>query len=712
MTKTIKKPYFCSAKIISLEHMYKVSVVTPFHNVELSVFEKAYQSMKSQTIGFENIQWIVIAHNCEPHYLPALQEMLGQHDNVIVRGLDNDARTPSSPRNYGMQFATAPYIGFLDADDSYTVHCLEEVYNNIKETKSDVLIFRRESELEDPSLVPLIELVGWNQLEPRIIVERDNWDEEKMFLGVGWGIVTSKVFDREFLNRNNITFDEEVPFAESTLFSVQSIGLAQRICYLTQMIGYHYYINSGSLVQSAKKSGDTLVSYAKGYVKLFSCMENYGIQSPHLFWVLLNYLANFMLASADQLTLDDRLKIKAYLAPFILRAEPFHSAKGISEDFAETVARTAIDVMMNTDGKITDFIRDASDGHLRLMTILRINKNTDYGERYSFASIRSIKGFQHRVPITTYADYEKLIRLQTNIGEENIITAEEIEQYAMNLEGHLFPMTRVHLRPYRRAISNVMRGHNNLPLLFSQPIAKTSFDNNFIERFQNRTAIDFITTSLSANWQNHSNLSIPAIFLSSAEQDINTKRFLLICRALLSRDVDQIIALNTLEVLTMFTTLEQQWRNFISEIEQYDEERAHDLAEVFKQGFDDIAVRIWPKLKRIVAFGAGKYQFHTATLKRYTKSTTHNHGHLLTIESIIAQAIADDSDLFELYLENDFFEFMPDNSEPLLLSEVSPGMPCEVIVTNRAGLYRYRTGIRISVVEHTQQGNAIIRILE
>ena len=99
-------------------------------------------------------------------------------------------------------------------------------------------------------------------------------------------------------------------------------------------------------------------------------------------------------------------------------------------------------------------------------------------------------------------------------------------------------------------------------------------------------------------------------------------------------------------------------------------------------------------------------------MKRYAKSVTHNHGHLITIESIIAQAIADDRDLFELILENDFFEFMPDNSEPLLLSQVSPGMTCEVIVTNRAGLYRYRTGIRISLVEHSPHGNAIIRIVE
>ncbi len=178
------------------------------------------------------------------------------------------------------------------------------------------------------------------------------------------------------------------------------------------------------------------------------------------------------------------------------------------------------------------------------------------------------------------------------------------------------------------------------------------------------------------------------------------------------READQIIALNTFQVLTLFTTLEQQWPDFIKEIEQHDAERAQELAEVFKQGFDDIAVRIWPKLQRIVAFGAGKFQSQTTALKRYAKSVTHNHGHLITIESLIAQAIADDSDLFELVLENDFFEFMPDNSEPLLLSQVSPGTTCEVIVTNRAGLYRYRTGVRISLVEHSPQGNAIIRIVE
>ena len=690
--------------------MYKISVITPFHNVELSVFKKAYESMKSQTIGFENIEWIVIAHNCEPQYFPALQEMLGRHDNVILRALDNNAHTPSSPRNYAMQFATAPYMGFLDADDSYTVHCLEEAYNNITETESDVLIFRRESELEDVKLVPLIELVGWDQLESRIVIDRYNWDQEKMFLGVGWGIVTSKLFNTEFLKRKNITFDEDVPFAESTLFSVQSIGEASRICYLPQMIGYHYFINGGSLVQSAKKSGKTLVAYAKGYAKLFRNMENYGINSPHMFWLLLNYLANFMLASVDLLTHEDRIKIKEYLAPFIVRVEPLRSAKGISEDLADTAMRSSIEVIMNSDGQITDFIRDTCDGHLRLMTILRINKDTDYGKHFTFGSLRSIKGFQNRVPITTYADYEKLIRLQTNIGETNVLTAENISRYIMKPTGEILPITDVLLQHYKTVFANVMRGYTNLPILPAQPTNLFTINANIIERIQSGMLKDFVSVALYSNSRLQCGYAVPLSLLFSFDQNFEIKVFKFICSALLSREVDQIIAINTADVIKIFCEIEQNWPEILNSIKETDAKRAQELEEIFKQGFDDVAVRIWPKLKRIVAFGAGAFKAYTATMKRYARSTPHNHGYLIS-ESIIARAIDDNSDLFELVLEDDFFEFMPENSEPLLLSQVKPGMSCEVVVTTRSGLYRYRTGHRVTLVEHQPQGNAIFRIV-
>ena len=81
--------------------MYKVSVVTPFHNVDMAVFQKAADSMRQQTIGFENIEWVIVVHNCESHYLPQMQEMFKDDKNVIVEELNNDEHTPSSPRNYG-----------------------------------------------------------------------------------------------------------------------------------------------------------------------------------------------------------------------------------------------------------------------------------------------------------------------------------------------------------------------------------------------------------------------------------------------------------------------------------------------------------------------------------------------------------------------------------------------------------------------------------
>lgn len=98
--------------------MYKVSVITPFHNVDMGMFAKCADSMRRQTIGFENVQWVIVAHNCQPHCLPLLTEMFAGDGNVVIRELNDGRHSPAPPRNYGLQFVTGPYVGFLDGDDS------------------------------------------------------------------------------------------------------------------------------------------------------------------------------------------------------------------------------------------------------------------------------------------------------------------------------------------------------------------------------------------------------------------------------------------------------------------------------------------------------------------------------------------------------------------------------------------------------------------
>ena len=93
---------------------------------------------------------------------------------------------------------TAPYLGFLDGDDSYTADCLEVVRREMMETQSQVVTFRREYELEKESLHPHTEKVLWNQTEWRIVMDRRDFQQDKMFSGL-WSFSTSRLFDMEGL---------------------------------------------------------------------------------------------------------------------------------------------------------------------------------------------------------------------------------------------------------------------------------------------------------------------------------------------------------------------------------------------------------------------------------------------------------------------------------------------------------------------------------
>ena len=63
---------------------YQVSVITPFHNVDMDMFRRGYESLQCQSIGFDNIQWIVVLHNTEPQYQEAVHALLREHDNVFI----------------------------------------------------------------------------------------------------------------------------------------------------------------------------------------------------------------------------------------------------------------------------------------------------------------------------------------------------------------------------------------------------------------------------------------------------------------------------------------------------------------------------------------------------------------------------------------------------------------------------------------------------
>ena len=71
-------------------------------------------------------------------------------------------------------------------------------------------------------------------------------------------------------------FNDEIAICEDQYLAAMVFGKVQRICYLPNFIGYHYYINCSSLVQDVgRKSGSVCVSYAWGFNKVLSlCLHN------------------------------------------------------------------------------------------------------------------------------------------------------------------------------------------------------------------------------------------------------------------------------------------------------------------------------------------------------------------------------------------------------------------------------------------------------
>ncbi len=56
-----------------------------------------------------------------------------------------------------------------------------------------------------------------------------------------------------------------------------------------------------------------------------------------------------------------------------------------------------------------------------LLELLEENRDTEYGQKYGFADIRTIEDFQKKVPVTEYDDYAEYIDRMVNSGEENLI---------------------------------------------------------------------------------------------------------------------------------------------------------------------------------------------------------------------------------------------------------------------------------------------------
>lgn len=99
-------------------------------------------------------------------------------------------------------------------------------------------------------------------------------------------------------------------------------------------------------------------------------------------------------------------------------------------------------------------------------------------------------------------------------------------------------------------------------------------------------------------------------------------------------------------------------------------------------------------------------------MKQFTGNIPHNNGYYYTEETIYGRAVADDCDVFETVPSGSLHEYLSmkeSNAATLLSTDAQPGQLYHLVVTNKAGLYRYVTD-HVVCVNETQMDKIIFSI--
>ncbi|MBQ9025743.1 MAG: glycosyltransferase [Methanobrevibacter sp.] len=211
---------------------YKISVIISTYNTG-NYLNEFLDSIKSQSMGFDNIEVIFVDDNSTDEYtLNLLREFDDSYKNVMSIFMDNNSGFPGTGRNVGLNNANADYVIFADHDDTYTQDAFEVMLNKI--AKNDMLISNFNQVYTDRT-IPFKSIYGDSGE-----IEVSSFQDDLNLLRVPAAIWT-RLFRKDFLIKNNIRFLEGM-LAEDVYVATYACLKADGIIYLNDFYSYNYKI--------------------------------------------------------------------------------------------------------------------------------------------------------------------------------------------------------------------------------------------------------------------------------------------------------------------------------------------------------------------------------------------------------------------------------------------------------------------------------------
>jgi len=219
---------------------FKISVIIPIFNAERHL-EKSIESIIQQSIGFENIELLLIDDNSKDSSTSIIQKYAKDYKNIVPIYLNKNSGNASTPRNIGIKKSTSKYLMFLDSDDIYEPDMCEKFYNHILNENADCIScnYNIIDNIHSSKVKLPFNFEKQQEYENKIIIESENLIE---FDNV---YVWNKIFKKSIIMENNIFFKESI--SEDFIFCIEYLLKSKKRVYLKNYYGYNKFLQEESL---------------------------------------------------------------------------------------------------------------------------------------------------------------------------------------------------------------------------------------------------------------------------------------------------------------------------------------------------------------------------------------------------------------------------------------------------------------------------------
>lgn len=216
-----------------------VSVIVPAYNTERYI-EKCLHALKTQT--YKNIEVIVIDDGSTDGTSKICKRYSGNDERFIF--VEKQNAGVSDTRNLGIHKARGKYIVFVDSDDFVSASYIETLIYGIERYNAQMAcveykIVQGNDEIDHCKKNNVILLSSMQAI--------DCLCDSNSFQGYLW----NKVFIKDIICKNNISFKNDVAIWEDMLFCLQYLTCISEVIYLPQAV-YYYVQRSESTMNDAR----------------------------------------------------------------------------------------------------------------------------------------------------------------------------------------------------------------------------------------------------------------------------------------------------------------------------------------------------------------------------------------------------------------------------------------------------------------------------